>query len=302
MSENLSPAPNGAAKFSTVAAPSPAPLETLSLDALRRLAESGPDAGTRARARREVEARTAAAGPGTMRVWVHVGRSGFGTPEPRLMVELDGGASGRRWVQAALYELAAELERAIAATPEGWTVGTHYMSEGHGFVFLELMDGSPAEVRRAAAVLEPLAGAAPTTGQGARRRPGRPRQVPSNVREADSGSEATVSASGVTSIDPDTMVTGPEVTPEIGVPAAPDSADESEGRARRRKRQRYRELVGGAAGDFEREQLADDPAMLPACARSALGGGPKSTEYWQWLIERWEAVQEGKAARADGAS
>jgi hypothetical protein len=263
------------------------PLETLSLDALRRLAETGPDAGTRARARREVEARTAAAGPGTMRCWVHVGRSGFGTPEPRLMVELDGGASGRRWVQAALYELAAELERAIAATPEGWAVGTHYMAEGHGFVFLELMDGSQAEVRRAVSVLEPLAGAAPTTGHGARRRPGRTRQVVAVVASDASATEA----------DTGTAVEVDADKPDVGVPAAPDSADESEGRARRRKRQRYREVAGHAADVFEREQLADDPAMLPACARAAVAGGPKSTEYWQWLIERWEAVQAGKAAQ-----
>jgi hypothetical protein len=201
------------------------------------------------------------------------------------MVELDGGARGRRWVQAALYELAAELERAIAATPEGWTVGTHYMSEGHGCVYLELMDGSAAEVRRATSVLEPLAGAAPTTGHGARRRPGRTRQVVSAVvpdaqaTEADTGPVVEVEAA----------------VPDIGVPAAPDSADESEGRARRRKRQRYRELSGDAAGEFETRQLADDPAMLPTCARSVVAGGPKSTAYWQWLIERWEAVQQGKA-------
>ena len=278
------------------------PLETLSLDALRRLAETGPDAATRARARREVEARTAAAGPGTMHCWVDVGRSGFGTPELRLMVRLDGGARGRRWVQAALYELAAELERAIAATPEGWVVGTRYMSDGHGFVFVELMDGSAVEVRRAVSVLEPLAGTAPT-GKSAGRRPGRTRQVvPANVREVDSGTEATVVTSDVTTVEPDTMVTAADGPPEIGVPAAPDSADESEGRARRRKRQRYRELTGHAAGDFEREQLADDPAMLPACARAAVAGGPKSTEYWQWLIERWEAVQAGKADRSEVAS
>jgi hypothetical protein len=302
MSEDLSPAPNGAAKFSTVSTPTSAPLETLSLDALRRLAETGPDAGTRARARREVEARTAAAGPGTMQCWVDVGRSGFGTPEPRLMVRLEGGARGRRWVQAVLYELAAELERAIAVTPEGWVVGTRYVADGHGFVFVELMDGSSAEVRRATAVLEPLAGTAPT-GKSAGRRPGRPRQaVPANVREADSGTEATLVTSDATAVGPDTIVTVAEATPEIGVPAAPDSADESEGRARRRKRQRYREVAGDAAGEFETRQLADDPAMLPACARSALAGGPKSTAYWQWLIERWEAVQQGKADRTDGAS
>lgn len=273
--------------------PSPVPLETLSLDALRRLAETGPDAGTRARARREVEGRTAAAGPGTMRVWVHVGRSGFGTPEPRLMVELDGGACGRRWVQAALYELAAELERAIAATPEGWTVGTHYMTDGHGFVFLELMDGSPAEVRRAVSVLEPLAGAAPTTGQGARRRPGRTKHAVSAVvpeRDTADGadvSEPAVRPSEVMAVDQGTIVPAAEVASVNGVPAAPSVADESEGRARRRKRARYREAAGDAADTFERERLSADG--LPECARAALSG-EKSGAYWEWLLEQWRAA------------
>ena len=43
-------------------------------------------------------------------------------------------------------------------------------------------------------------------------------------------------------------------------------------------------------------QLADDPAMLPACARAVLAGGERTTEYWQWLIERWDAVQESEVA------
>jgi len=304
MSEDLSPAPNGAAKFSTITTPTSLPLETLSLDALRRLAETGPDAATRSAARRAIEGRTAASGPSTLHVWVAVGRSGFGTPEPRLMVRLDGGARGQRWVQAALYELAAELERAIAATPEGWTVGTHYMADGHGFVFLELMDGSPAEVRRATSVLEPLAGTAPT-GKSAGRRPGKARQVvpvAAAVREADSSTGAAVDASGVIAEGADTIVTGAEATPEIGVPAAPSVTDESEGRARRRKRARYREVAGHAADEFETRQLADDPAMLPACARSVVAGGPKSTEYWQWLIERWEAVQQSEPVRSEVAS
>jgi len=289
MSEDLSPAPNGAAKFTT---PTSTPLESLTLDTLRRLAETGPDAATRARARREVEARTAASSPGTVHCSVDVGRSPFGTPLPRLMVRLDGGPRGQRWVQAALYELAAELERAIAATPEGWQVGTRYMTDGHGLVFIELMDGSPAEVRRAVSVLEPLAGAAPT-GQGARRRPGRARQVvPAAVpdRDAEGGVD---SAPGVV----EASASGDADKPEVGVPAAPDSADESEGRARRRKRQRYREAAGHAADEFEREQLADDSAMLPACARSVVAGGPKSTAYWQWLVERWEAVQQSVPAQ-----
>ena len=87
-----------------------------------------------------------------------------------------------------------------------------------------------------------------------------------------------------------------------GYPAAPSVADESESRSRRRKRQHYRETVGDTADTFEREQLADDPAMLPACARSVLGGGQKSAEYWQWLLERWEAVQQAEPVRREVAS
>jgi hypothetical protein len=213
------------------------------------------------------------------------------------MVELDGGACGRRWVQAALYELAAELERAIAATPEGWVVGTRYMTDGHGFVFVELMDGSPAEVRRATAVLEPLAGTAPT-GKSAGRRPGRTRQVgaaPVPDRTAEGTVEAAQAGVTAAASEPE----GEAAVPDDGVPAAPDVADESEGRARRRKRQRYREAAGHAAGDFEREQLSGDAGQLPECARAALGGGPKSGAYWDWLLEQW---RHATPAAADGAS
>lgn len=283
---------------STVTSP-PVDYSTMTLDALRRLAESGPDAGTRSAARREIEARTASAEPSSLECWAHVGRSGFGTAEPRLMVRLTGSSRSRRWVMAAVYNLAAELERAIAPTPERWELGVRYMTEGHGFVCLELMDGSPGEVQRAMSVLERVAGQA-TTGGVSGRRPGRGRR--------------TVVTSAVTVMDNaesvmDGAVEASMPDADVGVQAAPVAAvapvqldEESEGRNRRRKRQRYREEAGHAAGEFEARQLADDPAMLPACARAALSGGPKSGAYWQWLLERWTAVQQSEPARAEVAS
>jgi hypothetical protein len=252
----------------------PLNLEALTLDELRTLAEHGRDASTRAAARRAVDVRTAPTAELSPTYKLSVDRSEFGTPIPTVRLMLAGRARDAR---AAGFELAADLERSLSATREGWRVEVS-SDDSAAMVRLHLMDGTPAEVRRALNMLEPLVGEAATTGRAARRRPGRkprattPAPAPAVEGEADSPQDGAA-------------------LEHVGVAAPVRLDDAIDGRARRRKRARYREVTGGAAGAFEAAQLERPRAELPPCAVVALEGGAKTGEYWDWLLGQYEAQQ-----------
>lgn len=78
--------------------------------------------------------------------------SRFGNPEPQLEIQMPPGSLYRA-VNAELHKLAAMLE---LATPAGerWVVRTEAFYDARGRVYLELHEGSPAEVTRAMATLK----------------------------------------------------------------------------------------------------------------------------------------------------
>jgi hypothetical protein len=81
--------------------------------------------------------------------------SRLGIREPQLEVQLPHGSSYRA-VNAELHKLAAAVELATPAH-ERWIVHTEPFYGGRGRVYLELFEGSAAEIARAMAVLKKLA-------------------------------------------------------------------------------------------------------------------------------------------------
>lgn len=238
-------------------------LGALPLDALRRFAEHGRDAATRSAARRAIEVRTGAGAELAISYRVAVGKSEYGTQRPEVWVTVAG--AREREVRAAALELAADIERALVPTREAWAVSVAGTSSGVA-VQVDLWDGSAAEVRRAVALLEQVTGAS-------MRRPGRRPKVVSAAVEAV--------PDGVTS----------EASAPVVAPVRPVMDDAVEGRRLRRRREKYRELAGDAADSFEAAKMAGAPDGLPVHARRAAEGGPKSAEYWEWLIDQWRAAQ-----------
>jgi hypothetical protein len=81
----------------------------------------------------------------------------FGTPQPALRLHFPRGTHHRR-VSAAMHLVAGLVE---AATPsaEAWGVyADRGGGEQTGWVWLELVEGTPAEAERAMAVLREVAG------------------------------------------------------------------------------------------------------------------------------------------------
>jgi len=243
-------------------------LGALPLDALRRLAERGPDAACRSAARRAIDVRTSADAELAVSYRVAVGKSEYGTPRPEVWVTVAG--AREREVRAAALELAADIERALVPTREAWAVSVAGSANGVA-VQVDLWDGSAAEVRRAVALLEQVTGAS-------MRRPGRRPKAVAAVEAVPDGVTSEASAS-------------------IVAPVRAVVDDAVEGRRLRRRREKYRELAGDAADSFEAAKMAGAPDGLPAHARRVAEGGPKSAEYWEWLIDAWRAAQanEGRS-------
>jgi hypothetical protein len=82
-----------------------------------------------------------------------------GYPEPQIEVRVPKGTH-HRTLKAALYRLAADVEVATAATPakEAWIVQVDATSDERGRIYLELMDATEQEAKRALALLRSVVG------------------------------------------------------------------------------------------------------------------------------------------------
>lgn len=139
----------------------PVDLNRVSLDGLRRLAQHGPDAATRAAASKALKSRTdQGQQPVRKTVKVALAASTYGTPQPELQLSFAAGTH-RRELRAALYELAGKLERDLVTSHEAWEVSVRIDSDLDGVVYVELMDGSKAEQARAMSALRAAAAATP---------------------------------------------------------------------------------------------------------------------------------------------
>lgn len=273
----------------TAAPAAPAPdLTLLTLERLHHLADGGPEPAVRAAARREIAVRdarrTAPAVPAAAaRREVALGRSRLGdVPQPE--VRFDGAGPDYRLVRAEMLELAARLERALADTRELWAVEIRRTGPSGGAVYLELHDGSEAEVQRALAFLA-----------GDRIVPGARVAVPGPVRRRAQPA-----------------VHGPAPVPEPGEPGEagpaihpaaapdPDRIDPSHvtlPRAVRKARGRWRDLVGpDHATAHEQRLIAAFGPDLPPCVTAVLQGGRRhaTVAYYQWLTVVHEADQAAR--------
>lgn len=200
----------------TLRTPGVRSLEELPLDRVRQLAADGPDAKTRADAKRELEARLAAAEASPApELTVRVSASDFGTPRPEVVVTMPAGTPYRA-LRAQLHEVAAEVERTLAPTREGWVVELRRVDDYVGAVHLELMHGTAAEVDRAKVVLAAVLGSVPPDGtppRQPRKRDLRAERERRKAREA-AGAEAASS--------------GEQAVPEPPSHAAPTPANDAE--------------------------------------------------------------------------
>lgn len=133
-------------------------LTRLPLDRLRQLAESGPDAATKAAAQRAIRARTEPTQSTQRAATVTVATTAYGTRQPELRLEWNG-ATAARELRATLHELAAQAERLLSRTPEMWAVTVRIDEPPEvmtGAVCLELMVGDEAEATRACALLQAI--------------------------------------------------------------------------------------------------------------------------------------------------
>lgn len=90
---------------------------------------------------------------------VRLDRSRFGCRTPSLEVRLPRGVHFRQ-LHVALHQLAALAE---ASTPhsERWCIQTERLSDGLGYVFLELTHDTDSEAQRGLALLEAVRAAIP---------------------------------------------------------------------------------------------------------------------------------------------
>jgi hypothetical protein len=80
----------------------------------------------------------------------------YGTPQPTIEVSLPRTAHYRE-LAAALYDLAARIERATPAN-ERWVVEVQRRGDTTGRVVLDLIDGDECEVSAAMGVLRAVVG------------------------------------------------------------------------------------------------------------------------------------------------
>ncbi len=88
-------------------------------------------------------------------VTIEAATSRYGNAQPQVTVQMPRGTHYRR-LSAALYELAAKIER---ATPEyeRWVLAVEATSDERGRIYLELSDASEEEAARALEVLRKAA-------------------------------------------------------------------------------------------------------------------------------------------------
>lgn len=269
-------------------------IEELPLDRLRQLAADGPDAKTRADAKREIESRlvsgeTAA----TYTLAARVSASEFGTPRPEIVVTMARGTPVRL-LRAQLHEVAAEMERALAPTREAWEVEVRRVDDYVGAAYLELMDGTAREVDRAKMLLSAVLGQVspdvlpPGPPGGPRRQ--RDLKAERERRKARAAATATTAPEA-------TLFETSSPAPTAANDAAPVAAtsDPDPGDAREARRA-YRRLVGIGAADFEKRLLAYDRSALPEHAVAVLDGGYRTAEYWDWLRAEFESTLPSKEA------
>lgn len=244
----------------------------LTLDALHHLTESRMHAAVRAAARAELESRTRPAENLTLRYRAHLGRSQYGTPRPSLQVFAATGRAHAREIAAATHEVAAELHRTLLGTSEAWALTIE--SSAPDAVHLELMLGTPAEVRRAMALLEQVS---------SRSKRGRTGKVASTASESPIDGEVMASpdaAGAAEAAEP--AADGAE--PRIDAPLEHEPAGDAP-RSRRRRRAEFKQLAGDSADSFEATML--ELVGLPPCAEAARDGGDKTAAYFAWLCEQW---------------
>lgn len=240
----------------------------LTLDALHHLTESRMHAAVRAAARAELESRTRPAESLTLRYRAHLGRSQYGTPRPSLQVFAATGRAHAREIAAATHEVAAELHRTLLGTSEAWALTIE--SSAPDAVHLELMLGTPAEVRRAMALLEQV------SSRSKRGRAGKVASTPSDGEVTASPDAARAAEAGEPAAD------GAE--PRIDAPLEHEPAGDAP-RSRRRRRAEFKQLAGDSADAFEATML--ELVGLPPCAEAARDGGEKTAAYFAWLCEQW---------------
>lgn len=250
---------------------------TWSLDMLHTAKASG-DAATRRAVTRVLAFRQAIASASSEdrrdvapEYRVSVGKSRFGTPVPTVTIRGEGGA---RVMSAAAHELCADVERALASTPEQWTVA---MMAGGTFadVTLGLLLGTAVETKRAVAVLESI------TGRRARTR---------RARSDDGAEAAGGESSGESSGEPGASNgSAASSSGSSGSSTGATGDDPHGGRIRRRRRQQFRELAGKDATAFEARMLSRDRSTLPDFVQPVVEGGEKTESYWTWLADEFRA-------------
>jgi len=290
----------------TLRTPGVRTMQELPLDRVRQLAADGPDAKTRADAKRELEDRLGAAEAApTPTLTARVSASEFGTPRPEIVVTMPRGTTVRE-LRAQLHEVAAELERQLAPTREAWEVQVRRVDEYVGAVHLELMDGTAREVDRAKVVLSAVIGSAVSPDV---LPPGPPRRqrdlrAERERRKARAAAEAAGGTAEPTGAEPQatllaTSSPAPVAANDAGPASAPPAAEPAPNAATvgtwKEERKRFRALAGVAASAFETRLLGYGREHLPAHAIAVLDGGERTAEYWAWLRAEYESTQRSSA-------
>jgi len=93
---------------------------------------------------------------------VRIERSRYGTPTATLWISAPRGTSFRR-MRAALHAVAMVAELGTSAA-EHWVIGIEVATDLKGYVYVETVNGTDAEARRAMALLGAALDAVFTTG------------------------------------------------------------------------------------------------------------------------------------------
>lgn len=167
--------------------PAPQNLATAPLAVLRQLAKEAPDAANRRAAQAEIERRITATDRAVPTVAGTI-EDVDGGKIPTLTLRY--GTRAPREMRAALYTLAAEVERKLALTTEAWTVRLQpELSDQHCALEILLMEETEPEQQRALALLRSLS--VPSAPRKRGRKPGQSKRKPADKSEAAASQPAT---------------------------------------------------------------------------------------------------------------